>query len=153
MEIVKYEPKYKADFIRLNSAWIEHYFDHLEESDYEVFENLDSYIKKGAMVFLAIEDDIVLATCMVFPLGEDIFEIGKLAADDKYKGRGAGSAVFHSAKEYALSHGAKKIILITNHILLPAIHIYEKEGFKKAKQDITDYARGDVQYEYIHSFA
>lgn len=148
METVEYDKRYRDDFIRLNTAWIEKYFDHLEEPDYDVFSNLEKYIADGSMVFFALEDGKVAATCMVFPLGNDIWEIGKLAADDAFKGKGGGSAVFHAAKEYALSHNAKKIILITNHILLPAIHIYEKEGFIKTKQNITEYSRGDVQYEF-----
>lgn len=148
METVEYDRKYKSDFIRLNTAWIEKYFDHLEEPDLDVFQNLERYIDEGSMVFFAVEDGHVAATCMVFPLENNIWEIGKLAADEAFKGKGGGSAVFHRAKEYALSHGAEKIILITNHILLPAIHIYEKEGFVKTQQDITDYSRGDVQYEY-----
>lgn len=149
METIEYNERYKSDFIRLNTAWIEKYFDHLEDPDLDVFSNLERYIAEGSMVFFAVEAEQVAATCMVFPLGDNIWEIGKLAADEKYAGKGGGSAVFHAAKEYALSHGADKIILITNHILLPAIHIYEKEGFVKTRQEITEYSRGDVQYEYI----
>ena len=37
MEIVKYKPEYKNDFIRLSKNWITKYFA-LESDDFEVFE-------------------------------------------------------------------------------------------------------------------
>ena len=39
MEIVKYKPEYKNDFIRLSKNWITKYFA-LESDDFEVFEHL-----------------------------------------------------------------------------------------------------------------
>lgn len=148
MQTIPYDPVHKADFIRLNTAWIEKYFDHLEAPDYDLFDNLEDYLSRGTMIYFAIEDGKTAATCMVMPLGDDVWEIGKLAADEALACRGGGSAVFHACKEHALRQGARKLILITNHILLPAIHIYEKEGFVKSAQSITDFSRGDVQYEY-----
>ena len=43
MEIVKYKPEYKNDFIRLSKNWITKYFA-LESDDFEVFENIDKLI-------------------------------------------------------------------------------------------------------------
>ena len=53
MEIVKYKPEYKNDFIRLSKNWITKYFA-LESDDFEVFENIDKLIKNGAMIYFAI---------------------------------------------------------------------------------------------------
>ena len=44
MEIVKYKPEYKNDFIRLSKNWITKYFA-LESDHFEVFENIDKLIK------------------------------------------------------------------------------------------------------------
>ena len=63
MEIVKYKPEYKNDFIRLSKNWITKYFA-LESDDFEVFENIDKLIKNGAMIYFAIENGVVYATCM-----------------------------------------------------------------------------------------
>ena len=51
MEIVKYKPEYKNDFIRLSKNWITKYFA-LESDDFEVFENIDKLIKNGAILLL-----------------------------------------------------------------------------------------------------
>ena len=67
MEIVKYKPEYKNDFIRLSKNWITKYFA-LESDDFEVFENIDKLIKNGAMIYFAVENGVVYATG-----GADIF--------------------------------------------------------------------------------
>ena len=54
MEIVKYKPEYKNDFIRLSKNWITKYFA-LESDDFEVFENIDKLIKNGAMIYFAVQ--------------------------------------------------------------------------------------------------
>lgn len=50
---------------------------------------------------------------------------------------------------YAIEHGAKKLFLLSNSKLKPALHIYEKCGFKEVKLDDYEYVRGDIAYEYI----
>ena len=84
MEIVKYKPEYKNDFIRLSKNWITKYFA-LESDDFEVFENIDKLIKNGAMIYFAIENGVVYATCMAQPMTNDEWEICKLATDERYE--------------------------------------------------------------------
>lgn len=149
MEIIEYQPKYKKDFVRLNKAWIEKYFK-MEREDYDVLNNVDELIAKGAMAFFAVENDIVLSTGMSMPLNNRDWEICKLAADENYCGHGAGSAVFQACMEYAVKQGAKKLIIVSNTILKSALHIYQKFGFKEIPMDKThNYERGDIQFEYI----
>lgn len=149
MEIVKYKKKYEQDFIRLNTAWIEKYF-YMEQEDRDILYHVEEFIKNGGMVFFAVEEDAVLASCMVTPAGENVWEICKLATDESYQGRGVGSAVFKACMDYAIENGAEKLTLISNHILKPALHIYEKFGFKRVAVDRSEeYERCDVQCEYI----
>lgn len=149
MEIISYQKKYKQDFISLNTAWVEKYFV-MEQEDREILENVDDLLNQGAMIFFAVENDTVLATCMALPTGDDVWEICKLAANEKYQGSGAGSAVFKACMDYAAENGAKKLTLISNHILKPALHIYEKFGFKRVELTRgSEYERADVQCEYI----
>lgn len=148
MEIIEYQEKYKQDFIKLNTMWVEKYFV-MEDTDREILSHTDHFIQMGGMIYFAIKNEKILATCMVIPKEKDIWEILKLAADENYKGHGAGSAVFKACMDYAITHGAKKLTLISNHILKPALHIYEKFGFQQVQVDRTEYSRCDVQYEYI----
>lgn len=151
MEITEYKRKYKKDFIRLNKAWIEKYFS-MEQDDYEILNNVDELLKKGAMIFFAVENNIVLATGMAAPLANNEWEICKLAADERYQRRGAGGLVFKACMNYAIERNAARLIIVSNSILKPALHIYQKFGFKEIPVDKThSYQRGDIQFEYIVS--
>lgn len=62
--------------------------------------------------------------------------------------KGAGSAVFKEAMQWALNHGAERLFILSNTKLKPALHIYKKYGFKEIKLDNYEYIRGDIAFEY-----
>lgn len=68
MEVVKYSPQYKDDFIQFNKDWIMDNFGFLEAEDIETFENIEEELSKGAMIYFAVEEDTPLATCMAKPM-------------------------------------------------------------------------------------
>lgn len=105
MEIIEYQKQYKKDFIRLNTAWITKYFT-MEEADHEILENVDALVNAGSMVFFAIEANTVLATCMTVPKDDDTWEICKLAADDRCKGRRCRKRGFSGL--YGLCHFSRR---------------------------------------------
>ena len=149
MELVSYDPAYKQSFIKLNTAWIKTNFGSLEKEDIKTFQEIEREIAKGAMIFFAVENSIVLATCMTKQISENTWEICKLAADEQYKGRGAGSRVFEKCMEYAIANNAKRLFILSNSRLKPALYIYQKYGFKEIKLDNYEYIRGDIAFEYI----
>lgn len=149
MGIIPYEKKYEPAFIALNTAWVEKFFV-MEQEDLDILCHVTDLLQSGAMIFFAVEDEEVLAVCMVVPFGDNVWEMCKMAAREDRQGSGAGSAVFQACMDYAVSHGAEKLTLISNHILKPALHIYEKFGFRQVPLCRGDeYERADVQYEYI----
>lgn len=150
MQIVSYDKKYEADFKRLNYGWLDRFFER-EEADKEVLENVDKYVGGGSLIYFALDGDVVVATCMVMPYGDGEWEIMKLATDPDFGGKGAGSAVFKACMDACIERGAKKIKIISNTRLKPALHIYEKFGFKEVPLDdeLHGYARADIQFEYI----
>lgn len=151
MNIIEYTPKYKQDFIALNIAWIERYFVP-EQADYDILDQVDQLLDKGSMIYFAVEGDKVLATCMAMPLipEDGIWELCKMGASGQYTGTGAGSAVFKASMDYAIRQGAKKLTLISNRRLKPALHIYEKFGFHEVPLDKAywGYERADIALEY-----
>lgn len=149
MKVIEYQEKYKKDFVKLNTQWVERYFV-MEDADLEVLEHVDDLLKSGAMIYFAVEEDQVLATCMAMPLDGDVWEICKLAASGQYTGTGAGSAVFRASMNYAKEHGAKKLTLISNSRLKPALHIYKKFGFKEVplNKAYWGFERADIEFEY-----
>ena len=73
----------------------------------------------------------------------------KLASNKHVPHKGAGSAVFQAAMQYAIAHGAGRLFMISNSRLKPALHIYEKYGFQEVKLNDYEYERGDIAFEYV----
>ena len=146
MEIVSYQSKYKNNFIDLNLAWLNKYFK-VEPHDTEMLDGVETLIQQGAAVYFAVENETVLATCMIVPHGNDVWEICKLATDEKFQGKGAGSAVLKACMDYATKHGAKKLTIVSNRILSAAMHLYEKFGFWEVPIDNMEYERVNIQLE------
>lgn len=149
MKVIPFEEKYRQDFIDFNKDWIVSNFGFLEEYDIETFERIDEEMKAGAMIFFAVENDIALATCMAMPMEGETWEICKLGSNKNVPHKGAGSAVFETSMKWALEHGAKRLFILSNSKLAPALHIYKKYGFKEIKLDDYEYARGDIAFEYF----
>ena len=72
IKIITYSGQYKADFIRLNTEWIETYFS-LEESDLKTFSHIDSYIiDNGGLINHPDKDSYELAKMAVSPFGQEL---------------------------------------------------------------------------------
>ncbi|QNM06532.1 GNAT family N-acetyltransferase [Qiania dongpingensis] len=146
MKIISYQEIYKEDFIRLNLIWIKKYFK-VEPQDIEMLNDVEDFLAKGAAVYFAVEQDRAIATCMVVPREGQVWEICKLAADENYMGRGAGSAVLKACIDYAKEHGAEKLMIVSNTVLSAAMHLYAKAGFKEVPIDNMEYERVNIQLE------
>lgn len=148
MQVIPFKEKYRQDFIDFNTDWIVSNFGFLEEHDKETFERIDEEIKKGAMIFFSVENEVALATCMTMPMNDNTWEICKLGSNKNVSHKGADSAVFKTAMQWALNHGAERLFILSNSKLKPALHIYEKYGFKEIKLENYEYIRGDIAFEY-----
>ena len=71
MEVIQYQEKYKQDFIDLNTAWVERFFV-MEQEDRDILSHVDDFLKEDGMIFFAVENEKVLATCMVYPFGSNV---------------------------------------------------------------------------------
>lgn len=149
MNVIPYQEKYKKDFIQFNTDWIMDYFGCLEEEDLNTFRHIEQSLSSGAMIYFAVEGANVLATCMAKPLGnDDTWELCKLGSNRQLPHKGAGSAVFEAAMNWAIQHHAKRLFILSNSKLKAAIHIYKKYGFHEIKLNDYEYARGDIAFEY-----
>lgn len=146
MEIISYQKKFKKDFAELNLVWIKKYFK-VEPEDVKMLDNVEDLLANGAAVYFAVEQDKAIATCMVVPRNGQIWEICKLATDEHYMGKGAGSAVLKACMDYAKEHGANKLMIVSNSILSAAMHLYSKVGFKEVPIDNMEYERVNIQLE------
>jgi ribosomal protein S18 acetylase RimI-like enzyme len=137
-------------FRRLNEEWIVKYFE-LEPKDEYVFANPEETIlEKGGRIFFVEEGGKALGCCALLKIGEEEFEVGKMAVTESAKGRGLGRMVLVAAMEAARKSGAKRLFLETNSGLAPAIGLYESLGFRRLtaeERKPSAYARADVAME------
>lgn len=149
MKVIPFEERYRQDFIDFNTDWIVSNFGAVEAHDLETFETIDEKLQAGAMIFFAVQDGIALAACMATPMEGTTWEICKLCSNRQVPHKGAGSAVFQTSMEWALSHGAERLFILSNRKLKPALHIYRKFGFQEIKLQSYEYARGEIAFEYL----
>lgn len=149
MKVVAYQPKYKQDFIEMNKAWISKMFI-IEKEDIRELENIEFSIEKGGQIFFALdENEQVMACCMIAPRDDGDWEIMKFAAKGMYTGTGAGSACLKACIDYAKDKDIEKIIIVTNHLCVQAVHLYKKYGFQEIPVDKKKFPfdRADLAFE------
>lgn len=148
VQVVRYSPELSPHFESLNREWIDQYFD-LEPQDLHVFNDpFKNIVQPGGQIFFVVNNDEVVGTCAMIRVEEGVFELAKMGVTKSAQGRGYGDLLLASAIEFAQQSGAKKIMLLSNTQLGPAIKLYEKHGFKSVPiKPEHAYARTDIEME------
>ena len=127
--VVPYREEFRAAFEQLNREWIEQYFE-LEEADRDLFNDPEARIlAPGGQIFFVLAGREVVGTCAVLRHGPEEWEIAKMAVAAQARGRGLGDRLMDAAITHALESGARRIIIVSNTVLEPAIRLYRKHGF------------------------
>jgi putative acetyltransferase len=146
--VVSYRDELRASFERLNRDWIEKYFV-LEQPDLEVFSDPRAKIlEPGGEIFFVVEDGEVQGTCAVIRHSAEECEIAKMAVAPGARGRGFGDLLMERALAFAAGLGARRVIIVSNTVLEPAIRLYRKHGFVQVPL-VTDgrYQRANIRLE------
>jgi GNAT superfamily N-acetyltransferase len=147
-EVVTYREAWRGEFERLNREWIETWFV-LEDADRATFRDpVAKIIRPGGQIFFVLEGDKVLGTCAVIRQSPDVHEIAKMAVAAEARGKGYGDLLMQAAVEFSRQAGARRIIIVSNTKLAPAIRLYEKHGFVRVPLDPHEqYPRADIRLE------
>jgi putative acetyltransferase len=147
-EIVTWRPDLRADFERLNREWIEQYFV-LEKEDLKVFgDPAGEIVQPGGQVFFLLDEDEVQGACAVIRHDAETFELAKMAVAPAARGRGYGDRLVEAAIAFARGAGARRLMLVSNTRLGPALTLYRKHGFRDVPLDPANgYSRADIQLE------
>ncbi|WP_426751530.1 GNAT family N-acetyltransferase [Myxococcus sp. Y35] len=150
--VITWDARYREDFARLNREWIEAHF-RLEPADLESFADPDgTFVAPGGEVFFALVDGQVLGTCALRRETEDTFELCKMAVAPEARGLGLGHALMQAVLQWAQAHGARRVYLVSNTKLAPALALYRRHGFVTTRQGDavsrdTGYDRADIEME------
>jgi ribosomal protein S18 acetylase RimI-like enzyme len=147
-EVVTYRDEWRGEFERLNREWIETWFT-LEDADRETLgDPVGKILAPGGEIFFVVEGDEVLGTCAVLQHGPEVHEIAKMAVAPSARGRGYGDLLMDAAIGFSRRAGARRVVIVSNTRLAPAIRLYQKHGFVRVPlQADGRYARADIQLE------
>jgi ribosomal protein S18 acetylase RimI-like enzyme len=147
VEIIPYSPDLKGHIKTLNIEWLQKYF-RVEEKDELVLSNpQEEIIDKGGMIFYAKYNDEILGTVSLMKIDDATFELSKMAVSYKAQGLGIGNKLLVHSVAVAEGNNIKKLLLYSNRILLPALHLYEKFGFVEVPLEDVSYERADIKME------
>lgn len=149
-----FQPGDAPTFRSLNAQWIERYFK-LEGKDEAVFSDpQQTILTPGGQILFAIVGGTAVGCCALLRMRDGEFEVARMAVADEYQGNGIGRKLLCAAIEQAKCMQARRLYLETNHILKPAIRLYESLGFRRldpSELASSPYARSDVCMELILS--
>ena len=149
VEIIDYTPQYHHDFRQLNHEWITKHF-RLEASDNLALDHPDEKIlQPGGYICLALYGGEVVGTCALIKLGNDRYELAKMAVTESAKGKNIGYLLGAHCLQKARELGATSVYLESNTKLKPAITLYHKLGFQKVVGPPSPYERADIQMEVM----
>ncbi len=149
IEIIEFEEKYAADFSRLNIAWLEKYF-YVEPIDAAQLDDPVKYfIEEGHLIYFARVDNEIAGTFAFIRHTDGSLEFSKMAVDEKFQGKKIGNRLMEFSIEKAKLLASPRIILYSNTILAPAIHLYRKYGFVEIPMGQVDYQRSNIKMEKI----
>lgn len=147
IRIVDYVPAHQPYFEKFNRDWIEKYFVMEPVDEFVLTDPEEALLKPGGAVLMAEYDGEVAGTVALRKVDDKTFEFTKMAVDSNFQRRGIAEALSYASFEKAKELGATTVILYSNSMLTPAIHLYEKLGFKHVPVGNTGYKRSDVKME------
>ncbi len=148
IEILDYKAEHQPWFEKFNRDWIEKYFA-MEPLDYKILQNPEEHIiDKGGSIFMASYGKELAGTVALKWAGPGVFELTKMAVDERFQGKKIGLALGEAALARAEQARAERIFLYSNTILLPAVTLYRKLGFREVPVD-GPYKRTNIKMELI----
>lgn len=149
VEILDYRAEFKQAFHDLNTEWLQKYF-YVEAADEHSLSSPEEHIiKPGGAVFYARHAGQIVGTSALISHGEGVYEVSKMAVTANCQGLGIGRRLLlHSITRYH-QFGGTRLFLESSSRLVPALHLYESEGFvPERRPNPSPYRRSDVYMVY-----
>ncbi len=142
MTVIKYEPRFAQAFKDLNVEWISKFF----RVDLEQLSNPNQCLDEGGEIFLVVDGDEAIGTTAMYNLGNDRYELAKMAVRPDHQGRGLSNLLMQACEDWAREKKAREILIVSNTSLTPAITLYKKHGYIVTRLGPDPiYERGDIE--------
>jgi N-acetylglutamate synthase-like GNAT family acetyltransferase/DNA-binding MarR family transcriptional regulator len=147
LEIVDFEPEHRADFERLNLAWLERGFS-VDAEDRSILDDPQrEIIDPGGALLMARQSGRIVGCCGLVPRGPEQLELIKMTVDEQSRGAGIGEHLVRAALRRARQLGAGRVVLETNSGLAHALRLYHRIGFRRSANADLVHERADVWME------
>ena len=150
VRVVEFEPRWRADFERLNVEWLRRWFV-VEAFDAEVLGDPETHIlAPGGRILFALEGEDeqarAVGTVALRRDSEGVYELTKMAVEPDRRGGGIGRALLEAAIALYQRLDGRELYLESSSVLAPALRLYESAGFvhHPAPRPGSHYARADV---------
>ncbi len=145
IRVVSYEPRYRADFDRLNRAWVTEHFAVEPGDEAELGDPGGHFVATGGQILFLLAGETVIGTAALARHG-DAWELAKMTVDAAHRGRGYGDRLLTEALAYAKNAGASHIELVSNTKLDAAIRLYRRHSFTEVPLEPGEtYARVNIR--------
>jgi ribosomal protein S18 acetylase RimI-like enzyme len=148
IQIVEYTPAHRLRFKEINEQWITRSYV-MEEEDIRTVSDPETYVlKNGGKIYIALFKGYPVGTCAYLNMGNEVYEMIKMAVDEDYRGLKIGGELGRHSVEKIKELGARKIILFSNRAgSASAIELYRKLGFVEVPLGISEFQRADIRME------
>src|ERR1700730_6685857 len=123
--IRQFQPGDAAAFRRLNEEWITRFFRIEPREELILADPRGTILDMGGRIFFATAGERCVGCCALIRLGDNEFEVAKMAVEPSYQGVGIGRRLLQAAIEEGRSAGAQRLYLEPNHVQTTAIRFYE----------------------------
>jgi N-acetylglutamate synthase-like GNAT family acetyltransferase len=153
LRIVEFRDDLAQAFHDINAQWIEAMFV-LEATDRKVLENPRKMIidRDGAILFVEADDLGIVGTVALMKASEGVYELTKMGVLESARGRKAGEFLLAACIDRAQSMDMASLYLLTNHICVAAIHLYEKAGFRHDSEIMEKYGKSYARCDVAMAF-
>ncbi len=146
VRIIPFQPHLAVTFKELNIAWLTEFF-YVEPKDSDLLDNCQEVIiDKGGVIFFAELKDTIVGCFSLLPIDTNTLELGKMAVREGHQGQKIGHLLLQYAIDYCKKKQITSIVLYSNTVLQPAIHLYKKFGFVEIPMEIPPpYERSNIK--------
>ena len=150
VNIIPYTAAHRADFARLNRAWIAKYFKVEPEDEAVLSDPETKIIAKGGHILMAELGGRIVGTVALYKHADGTFELAKMAVEENLRGQGIGKKMGEAVLALARELGAEQVYIISNTRLENSIALYRKLGFIDSPVDRhSRFERGDITLDYF----
>lgn len=151
LQIIQFDPRWRADFARLNIEWLQRWFV-VEPIDAQVLGDPETHILAGGgRVLFAVATDAegcerVVGTVALKHEGDGVYELTKMAVAPDMRGRGIGRQLLQASVDTYRALRGRELFLESSSQLQAALKLYESAGFvhHPAPRPGSHYDRADV---------